>query len=183
MTKRRKFKIVSRQVALRRGLLRYFTGEPCKHGHHAERWTGNRICVECMRITTSRWQKSDEGHAAQRRYNRSPNSRAAQRRYWRSPKGRDNQWRVHQSPKGRERQRQYNQSPKRREQDRERRRTEDRRTSDREYHRKAKYRTKANARRRELRLERIEAAYNISPTDANWNRLQRVIARRRRDGR
>ena len=34
--------------ARRRGLVRYFTGVPCKHGHVAERFVGNSECVECM---------------------------------------------------------------------------------------------------------------------------------------
>lgn len=28
---------------------KYFTGEPCKNGHIAERWNYNGMCVECKR--------------------------------------------------------------------------------------------------------------------------------------
>jgi hypothetical protein len=42
-------KIVTRQEAKKEGLSRYFTGEPCKHGHVAERYSGAGICVECDR--------------------------------------------------------------------------------------------------------------------------------------
>lgn len=28
---------------------KYFTGEPCKNGHTAERWKYNGMCVECKR--------------------------------------------------------------------------------------------------------------------------------------
>jgi len=43
-------KIISRQEAKSRGLTRYFTGKPCKHGHVAERLIGNSGCAECDRL-------------------------------------------------------------------------------------------------------------------------------------
>lgn len=39
--------IISREVAKSRGLKRYFTGEPCKYGHHAERVTSSSTCLVC----------------------------------------------------------------------------------------------------------------------------------------
>ena len=39
--------IVSRDEAKLSGLKRYFTGEPCKHGHTSERLVSNGQCVEC----------------------------------------------------------------------------------------------------------------------------------------
>lgn len=39
--------IVSRKEAKARGLTRYFTGMPCKHGHVAERYVGNTHCIDC----------------------------------------------------------------------------------------------------------------------------------------
>ncbi len=43
--------IISRDAAIKLGLKRYFTGNPCLHGHVAERSTGrNNECVECKRI-------------------------------------------------------------------------------------------------------------------------------------
>jgi len=41
--------IVTRKEAKERGLARYFTGEPCPHGHVAERWASTSRCVECDR--------------------------------------------------------------------------------------------------------------------------------------
>lgn len=32
------------------GLHRYFTGQPCKHGHIAERLVSNHTCLECVRL-------------------------------------------------------------------------------------------------------------------------------------
>lgn len=42
--------IITRDYAINNGLLKYFTGEPCKYGHVAERFTKRRQCVECNRI-------------------------------------------------------------------------------------------------------------------------------------
>ena len=41
--------IISRKEAKERGLKRYFTGKPCKHGHIAERGVLSG-CLECHRI-------------------------------------------------------------------------------------------------------------------------------------
>lgn len=41
--------IVSRQDCLQKGLDRYFTGKPCKHGHITHRWPDGS-CFECRRI-------------------------------------------------------------------------------------------------------------------------------------
>lgn len=40
-------KVISRQEAKAVGLKRYFTGEPCKHGHVDERFTSTRWCCAC----------------------------------------------------------------------------------------------------------------------------------------
>lgn len=39
--------VISRADAKARGLLRYFTGEPCKRGHVSERQVSNFACLEC----------------------------------------------------------------------------------------------------------------------------------------
>ena len=52
-------KITPRKEALARGLKRYFSGNPCPHGHVAERWI-NGECVECVR------ERSREYYAANR---------------------------------------------------------------------------------------------------------------------
>lgn len=41
--------LVSRQEAIELGLVRYFTGEACKRGHVAERYTLGGGCTECQR--------------------------------------------------------------------------------------------------------------------------------------
>ncbi len=42
--------VVTRDEARKARLVRYFTGEPCKHGHIAERLTRDGFCTECKRI-------------------------------------------------------------------------------------------------------------------------------------
>ncbi len=41
--------IIQRSIAKERGMVRYFTGKPCKHGHICERLTVNGACLECSR--------------------------------------------------------------------------------------------------------------------------------------
>ena len=43
-------KIITRQQAQTLGLTRYFTGQPCKHGHVAERRTDTGNCIACQRL-------------------------------------------------------------------------------------------------------------------------------------
>ena len=40
--------ILPRSVALEQGKVRFFTGERCKHGHVAERYTSTGGCVDCV---------------------------------------------------------------------------------------------------------------------------------------
>ena len=53
-------KKISLKEAKRRGLVRFFTGKPCRKGHIAERRVSNRLCVICAREHTKqrpRWAK------------------------------------------------------------------------------------------------------------------------------
>lgn len=43
--------IVSLSQARSAGLVHYFTGKPCKHGHVAERNVKGRHCVSCVRVS------------------------------------------------------------------------------------------------------------------------------------
>lgn len=48
--------ITTRADALATGRARYYTGEPCKHGHVAERNTMSGACVECAKANREREQ-------------------------------------------------------------------------------------------------------------------------------
>lgn len=44
---------ISRRDARRKGLKRYYTGNPCHQGHHAERYISTKVCVECQRLSNA----------------------------------------------------------------------------------------------------------------------------------
>ena len=46
--------IITRQEAKKRGLSRYYTGEPCQKGHLSERMVGNKNCLACHRERAER---------------------------------------------------------------------------------------------------------------------------------
>lgn len=47
----------SRQEAIASGSNRFLSGESCGRGHVAERYTKNRICVECARLVSAEYRK------------------------------------------------------------------------------------------------------------------------------
>ena len=48
--------IISRKEAIAQGLSRYFTGEPCGHGHIDERYVSGKTCRACQKMRD--WQYS-----------------------------------------------------------------------------------------------------------------------------
>lgn len=44
--------VITLAEARRKGLKRYFTGKPCKHGHIAERYTETNRCFECNKVSS-----------------------------------------------------------------------------------------------------------------------------------
>jgi hypothetical protein len=52
------------------GLPRYFTGERCRNGHLAKRFTSNKQCTQCL----SEWAASPEGRASRREAKRKYNA-------------------------------------------------------------------------------------------------------------
>ena len=53
-------KVISRQQAIEQKLTRYFTGEPCKHGHIAEKLLSNRTCIECQLARKLKWSNKPD---------------------------------------------------------------------------------------------------------------------------
>lgn len=49
----------SRAEAKARGLLHYSTGNPCKRGHVAERFTSTGDCVECKKAHREAWKEAN----------------------------------------------------------------------------------------------------------------------------
>lgn len=50
--------IISRKEAISQGLKRYFTGEPCKRGHIAERFIWNSGCIDCDSLIRNKIEKT-----------------------------------------------------------------------------------------------------------------------------
>lgn len=51
--------ILSRAEAISQGFTHYFTGKPCKHNHIAIRSVLNGTCMECLRLKSASWYKSN----------------------------------------------------------------------------------------------------------------------------
>jgi 5-methylcytosine-specific restriction endonuclease McrA len=49
--------IISRNMAREAGLIRYFTGQPCKNGHFSERRVGGGHCIACVAAAQFAWRE------------------------------------------------------------------------------------------------------------------------------
>ena len=54
-------KLISKEEAKAKGLIRYFTGKPCCRGHMVERFTSTRVCIKCCRIHEKKYNSSKHG--------------------------------------------------------------------------------------------------------------------------
>lgn len=77
-------KIISRKEAIALGLVRFFTGKPCRHGHISERRAKKGVCVACDYARGKRWVASnkDRARALQREW-ANKNYDPIKRREWR----------------------------------------------------------------------------------------------------
>ena len=55
--------IIGRDAASALGLKRFFTGEPCRHGHIVERSVSDSGCMECSREHTRKYRAADPERA------------------------------------------------------------------------------------------------------------------------
>jgi len=88
------FPISRRRDAKRAGLIYYFTGKPCKHGHIAQRQAVNGACAECSRIRAAERSRrlcaaDPEGMRAKRRLGAKPDAgkQRVRNQKWRSLNG------------------------------------------------------------------------------------------------
>jgi 5-methylcytosine-specific restriction endonuclease McrA len=61
--------IISRKEARERGLKRFFTGVPCKHGHLSERYVSTKNCAECAAIhvkNSGTWFRDNQARRSSR---------------------------------------------------------------------------------------------------------------------
>jgi len=89
MNEQEETKIITRKKAMEKGLKRYFTGKPCKHGHVAERYTGDTKCLLCNKFSSREYLKSEGYKVGSRLYQQSESRRAAIREYQQSEKYKD----------------------------------------------------------------------------------------------
>jgi hypothetical protein len=80
-------KKISREIAARLGLKRFFTGVPCRNGHNCERLVNGKECVECHRLRQQRQRDRDPELARLR------NRLTKQKQKARDPEGVRQQWR------------------------------------------------------------------------------------------
>lgn len=62
--------LISKKDAQTAGLKRYFTGQPCLHGHLSERLVSNRACIECANAKRRIWsaKNPDKANAQKRNW-------------------------------------------------------------------------------------------------------------------
>jgi hypothetical protein len=78
--------VISKEEAIQKSLKRYFTGQPCKNGHIAERFISQNRCVICHYASSNKWRRSDrkerpEFYLEQGR-NRDPEKAKEKNRRW-----------------------------------------------------------------------------------------------------
>ena len=52
--------IITRDQAKEQGLIRFFTGVPCKRGHVCERHTKSGSCIECSNAKSAEWNRQND---------------------------------------------------------------------------------------------------------------------------
>lgn len=82
-------RIITRKTAKEKGLKRYFTGQPCKHGHVAERYTKSDRCVECAQDSLDKFYEDPKNREI-----RSKRSTDYMREYYKTKTGRENMQRA-----------------------------------------------------------------------------------------
>jgi hypothetical protein len=65
-----------RAAARQQGLIRYYNGRPCKHGHLDERYVGTGQCVVCAREATHRFGRTERGRVYRKAWRAQPQIRA-----------------------------------------------------------------------------------------------------------
>lgn len=89
--------IITRKEARERGLKRYYTGKPCKHGHLSERRVDSGGCIECGKSEYKRqWREANKDKIAeyQRQWREAnPDKKAEyERRYYQANKDKKSEY-------------------------------------------------------------------------------------------
>jgi len=97
----------TRAEALALGVMRYFTGKPCKGGHTAERYAVNGECYECLRQRNA----TPEYKERKRQHNATPEYKERLRQRNATPEEKERLRQRNATPEEKERQRQRNATP------------------------------------------------------------------------
>ncbi|HUD11671.1 MAG TPA: HNH endonuclease signature motif containing protein [Candidatus Saccharimonadia bacterium] len=104
--------IVTRDEAVKRGLLKYFSGKACVHGHYSERNINDRICSECTRIYQAGPEYKAYKAAYEKEYNQTSERKARGKARWQNPEYRAARLAYHAGPEGKAAKAKYNASSK-----------------------------------------------------------------------
>lgn len=58
-------KVVTRKEAREQGLLRYYTGKPCKNGHLTERYVAKGTCLDCGKLANDKFHSTNPTKASE----------------------------------------------------------------------------------------------------------------------
>lgn len=82
---------ISRKEAKEKGLKRYFTGKPCKHGHVSERHVSG-ICIVCGNERQRQYQQDNKDRLNQYYQDNKARIAEQQRKHYQDNKERNTQW-------------------------------------------------------------------------------------------
>lgn len=80
-------KVISRAEAKEQGLKNYFTGIECKNKHIAKRQVSNTGCIECRKLNSRAYYKTEKGITYLKKYHKSDKFKANKKKYLSSEKG------------------------------------------------------------------------------------------------
>lgn len=92
------FAVVSKSTAKKLGLVRYYTGIPCKYGHTTERQTSSGTCMECQRVSKRIVSITDEQADRNRKRasewygSNTERAKASNRKYVEANRSKDQLW-------------------------------------------------------------------------------------------
>lgn len=84
--------MINRKDAKQQGLTRYFTGEPCKYEHLAERYVKDGNCVVCTKIKLNKYREANKDAINTRRRANKKANKESSRRWAKANSGVVNAW-------------------------------------------------------------------------------------------
>ena len=98
----------NRKEAKEKGMKKYFTGKPCKHGHISERRVSCGGCIQCDRLRQKTDSYKESAKIKLKDRIKTDEYKITQEKYWGSTKGKEAQKRYRSSQKGKDVQNRFN---------------------------------------------------------------------------